>query len=208
MKTFSYIVFSLTLLLAFCLWLPNSISFTILWLSTTFLGIPLLIADIVAFAYLVRHWKEKGSKGLLLLLVSIPMLAVIGFDAPWKSVSDKTMSKHYHQHENELRELVQYAESLSDSVSLAFPTDTIHSGVSNKQYDNVMKLLKKTRCERIKTFCWDGNTLVFFRYSGFASNGYMFLPDGTVKIHRWDPLGSDISGLYDIEQRIGTGHSL
>ena len=27
----------------------------------------------------------------------------------------------------------------------------------------------------------------------------LWLPDGTVKLHRWDPLGSDINGLYDIE---------
>ena len=199
MKTFSYIVFSLTLLLAFCLWLPNELSFTILWLSTAYIGIPLLIADFVAFVYLVRHRKERGSRGLAILLVYIPITAAIGFNAPWKSVSDKTMSKHYHQHENELRELVRYAESLTDSVSLSFPTDSIPSGVSKEQRDHVMKLLKKTGCERIKTFGWDGNTLIFFRYSGFASNGFMFFPDGTVKIHRWDPLGSDFSGLYDIE---------
>ena len=200
MKVFSYIVLSLTLLLAFCLWLPNDLSFTILWLSTAFLGIPLLIADIIAVVYLVRHWKEKGSKGLVLLLLAIPVVAVIGYEAPWKSVSDKTMSKHFHQHENELRELVQYAESLTDSVSLTFPTDSIPSGVSKEQRDHVMKLLKKTRCERIKTYdIWDGNTTVFFRHTGFTVHGYLFLPDNTVKIYRWDPLGSDISGVYDIE---------
>ena len=200
MKVFSYIVLSLTLLLAFCLWLPNDLSFTILWLSTAFLGIPLLIADIIAVVYLVRHRKEKGSKGLVLLLLAIPVVAVIGYEAPWKSVSDKTMSKHFHQHENELRELVQYAESLTDSVSLTFPTDSIPSGVSKEQRDYVMKLLKKTRCERIKTYdIWDGNTTVIFRHTGFTVHGYLFLPDSTVKIYRWDPLGSDISGLYDIE---------
>lgn len=202
MKTFSYIVFSLTLLLAFCLWLPNHLSFTILWLSTAFLAIPLLIADIIAVVYLVRHRKEKGSKGLLLLLVSIPVVVAIGYDAPWKSVSDKTMSRHYHQHENELRELVQYAESLSDSVSLSFPTDSIPSGVSEEQRDYVMRLLKKTRCEGIKTYekyVWGGNTRVIFRHTGFTGHGYIFLPDSTVKIYRWDPLGSDINGLYDIE---------
>ena len=200
MKVFSYIVLSLTLLLAFCLWLPNDLSFTILWLSTAVLGIPLLIADIIAVVYLVRHWKEKGSKGLVLLLLAIPVVAVIGYEAPWKSVSDKTMSKHFHQHENELRELVQYAESLTDSVSLSFPTDSIPPGVSKEQRDNVMKLLKKTRCKRIKTYdIWDGNTTVVFRHTGFTVHGYLFLPDSTVKIYRWDPLGSDISGLYDIE---------
>ena len=200
MKAFSYIVLSLTLLLAFCLWLPNDLSFTILWLSTAVLGIPLLIADIIAVVYLVRHWKEKGSKGLVLLLLAIPVVAVIGYEAPWKSVSDKTMSKHFHQHENELRELVQYAESLTDSVSLSFPTDSIPPGVSKEQRDNVMKLLKKTRCKRIKTYdIWDGNTTVVFRHTGFTVHGYLFLPDSTVKIYRWDPLGSDISGLYDIE---------
>ena len=200
MKTFSYIVFSLTLLLAFCLWLPNDLSFTILWMSTAYIGIPLLIADIIAVVYLVRHRKEKGSKGLFLLLVAIPVVATIGYEAPWKSVSVKTLSKHYHQHEKEFRELVQYTESLTDSVSLTFPTDSIPSGVSKEQRDHVMKLLKKIRCERIKTYdIWDGNTTVIFRYSGFTSFGYLFLPDSTVKIHVWDPLGSDISGLYDIE---------
>ena len=89
MKTFSFIAFSLTLLLAFCLWLPNELSFTILWLSTAFLAIPLLIADIVAFVYLVRHRKDKGSKGLVLLLVAMPIVAAIGFSAPWKSVSER-----------------------------------------------------------------------------------------------------------------------
>ena len=200
MKTFSYIVFSLTLLLAFCLWLPNEYSFTILWLSTFYIGIPLLIADIVAFAYLVRHRNEKGSRGLAILLVYIPLTAAIGFNAPWKSVSDKTMSKHYHQHENELRELVRYAESLTDSVSLSFPTDSIPSGVSEEQRDQVMKLLRQTRCKGIKTYdIWDGSTTVLFRHTGFTIHGYLFLPDSTVKIYRWDPLGSDISGLYDIE---------
>ena len=200
MKTFSYIVFSLTLLLAFCLWLPNELSFTIIWLSTAFLAIPLLIADLVAFIYLVRHRRDKGSKGLVLLLVAIPVVAAIGFNAPWKSVSDKTMSKHYHQHENELRELVRYAESLTDSVSLSFPTDSIPFGVSKEQRDHLMKLLRKTRCKGIKTYdIWDGSTTVLFRHTGFTIHGYLFLPDSTVKIYRWDPLGSDISGLYDIE---------
>jgi len=202
MKTFSYIVLSLTLLLAFCLWFPNYLSFTILWLSTAYLGIPLLIADIIAVVYLVRHRKEKGSKGLALLLVAIPVVATIGYEAPWKSVSDKTMSRHFHQHENELRELVQYAESLTDSVSLSFPTDSIPSGVSKEQCDHVMKLLKKTRCEGIKTYqeyVWGGSSMVIFRYTGFTGHGYLFLPDSTVKIYRWDPLGSDINGLYDFE---------
>ena len=200
MKTFSYIVFSLTLLLAFCLWLPNELSFTIIWLSTAFLAIPLLIADLVAFIYLVRHRRDKGSKGLVLLLVAIPVVAAIGFSAPWKSVSDKTMSKHYHQHENELRELVRYAASLTDSVSLSFPTDSIPSGVSKEQRDHLMKLLRKTRCKGIRTYeIWDGSTTVLFRYTGFTCHGYVFLPDGTVKIFRRDPLGSDTDGFYEIE---------
>ena len=200
MKTFSYIVFSLTLLLAFCLWLPNELSFTIIWLSTAFLAIPLLIADLVAFIYLVRHRRDKGSKGLVLLLVAIPVVAAIGFSAPWKSVSDKTMSKHYHQHENELRELVRYAASLTDSVSLSFPTDSIPSGVSKEQRDHLMKLLKKTRCKGIRTYeIWDGSTTVLFRYTGFTCHGYVFLPDGTVKIFRRDSLGSDTDGFYEIE---------
>ena len=200
MKTFAYIVFSLTLLLAFCLWLPNELSFTIIWLSTAFLAIPLLIADLVAFIYLVRHRRDKGSKGLVLLLVAIPVVAAIGFSAPWKSVSDKTMSKHYHQHENELRELVRYAASLTDSVSLSFPTDSIPSGVSKEQRDHLMKLLKKTRCKGIRTYeIWDGSTTVLFRYTGFTCHGYVFLPDGTVKIFRRDSLGSDTDGFYEIE---------
>lgn len=64
MKTFSYIALSLTLALAFCLWLPSNLSFTIIWMGTAFLGLPLLIADVIALIYLIRHRKEKGVKGL------------------------------------------------------------------------------------------------------------------------------------------------
>ena len=147
MKIFSYIVLSLTLALAFCLWLPNDLSFPIIWLSSVFLVAPLLIADIIALVYLIRHWKDKGTKGLLFLLVLIPVVASIGYYAPWNSVSDKTMFRHYHQHEGDLRELVQYAESLTDSVSISIPSDTIPSLLSKDQYDKVLFLLNRTQCK-------------------------------------------------------------
>ena len=202
MKTFSYISLSLTLALAFCLWLPNELSFPIIWMSSAFIGIPLLIADLIVLVYLIRHWKEKGVKGLAVLLVLIPIVATIGMYAPWNSASDKTMYKHYQKHENDLRELVQYAESLTDSVSLVFPSDSIPQEVSKEQYEHVIKLLKKTRCEGIKTYFqhfWGNKTMVVFRTTGFSSSGYLSFPDSTVKVYRWDPLGSDINGIYDID---------
>jgi len=202
MKTFSYISLSLTLALAFCLWLPNAVSFPIMWMSTAFLGIPLLIADVIVLVYLIRHWKEKGVKGLAVMLVLIPVVATIGMDAPWNSSSDKTMYKHYRKHGNDLRELVRYAESLSDSVSLVFPSDSIPPGVSKEQYERVMDLFKKTRCEGIKTYhqnIWGNHTMVIFRGHGFGSSGYLSFPDNTIKVYRWDPLGSDYNGIYDID---------
>ena len=106
MKTFSYIALSLTLALAFCLWLPNNLSFTILWMGTAFLSLPLLIADVIALIYLIRHRKENCVKGL-----------------------------------DDLRELIQYAESLTDSVSVSFPSDSIPKEVSREQYEHVLQLL-------------------------------------------------------------------
>ena len=202
MKTFSYISLSLSLALALCLWLPNKLSFTVIWMSSAFLGIPLLIADLIVLVYLVRHWKEKGVKGLAVLLVLIPIVATIGMYAPWNSASDKTMYKHYQKHENDLRELVQYAESLTDSVSLVFPSDSIPPEVSKEQYEHVIRLLKKTRCEGIKTYfqhVWGNNTMVLFRSAGFGSTGYLSFPDNAIKVYRWDPLGSDSNGIYDID---------
>ena len=202
MKTFSYIALSLTLVLALCLWLPNSLSFSIIWLGTAFLGLPLLIADVIALIYLIRHRKEKGVKGLAFLLLLIPVVFTIGMYVPWNSASDKTMYKHYQKHENDLRELVQYAESLTDSVSLVFPSDSVPQAVSKEQYDHVIELLEKTRCESIKTYFqhfWGNKTMVVFRSAGFGSTGYLFFPDNTVKVYRWDSLGSDFNGIYDID---------
>ena len=202
MKTFSYIALSLTLVLALCLWLPNSLSFSIIWLGTAFLGLPLLIADVIALIYLIRHRKEKGVKGLAFLLLLIPVVFTIGMYVPWNSASDKTMYKHYQKHENDLRELVQYAESLTDSVSLVFPSDSVPQEVSKEQYDHVIELLEKTRCESIKTYFqhfWGNKTMVVFRSAGFGSTGYLFFPDNTVKVYRWDSLGSDFNGIYDID---------
>lgn len=202
MKTFSYIALSLTLALAFCLWLPNSLSFSIIWLGTAFLGLPLLIADVIALIYLIRHRKEKGVKGLAFLLLLIPVVFTIGMYVPWNSASDKTMYKHYQKHENDLRELVQYAESLTDSVSLVFPSDSVPQEVSKEQYDHVIELLEKTRCESIKTYFqhfWGNKTMVVFRSAGFGSTGYLFFPDNPVKVYRWDSLGSDFNGIYDID---------
>ena len=202
MKSFSYIAFSLTLALALCLWLPNELSFPVIWLSTVFVGIPLLIANIIALVYLIRHRKDPGTKGLFILLVLILIVFTIGYYAPWKSVSDKTMSRHYHQHESDLLELVKYAESLTDSVSISIPSDTISSYLSKDQYDKVLFLLKRTQCEGIRTYScviYGNHTSVVFRTTGFGSSGYVFLPDNNVKIFRWDPLGSEWSGLYAIE---------
>ena len=201
MKTFSYIALSLTLALALCLWLPNNLSFTIIWMGTAFLALPLLIADIIALIYLIRHWREKGVKGLAILLVFIPIILIIGMNAPWNSASDETMFKHYQRHENDLRELIQYAESLTDSVTVSFPSDSIPKEVSKEQYEHVMQLLKKSRCESIKTYSglFTDNTMVVFRHTGFTSNGYQLFPDNEIKVFRWDPLGSDFNGFYDID---------
>ena len=112
------------------------------------------------------------------------------------------MSKHFHEHESELWELVQYVESLSDSTSLSIPSDTIPSPITEEQYDHAISLLKTTGCRNMKTFqpgFWSGNTIVVFRSSGLAAHGYIFLPDHTAKIFRYDPLGSDYNGFYDIE---------
>lgn len=117
--------------------------------------------------------------------------------------SDEAMSKHYHKHKNDLQELVQYAESLSDSVSLSFPSDSIPSQISKEQYLDVLSLLRKTQCKSIITYShsvWGNNTMVVFYRWVFTSHGYIFLPDNTVKLFRWDPLGSDYNGLYDIEE--------
>ena len=203
MKTFSYIALSLTLALAFCLWLPNNLSFAIIWMGAAFLSLPLLIADVIALIYLIRHRKEKGIKGLAVLLVLIPVIFTIGMYVPWNSASDndKMMYEHYQKHECDLRELVQYAESLTDSVSLVFPSDSVPQAVSKEQYDHVIELLKKTRCEGIKTYFqhfWGNKTMVVFRSAGFGSTGYLFFPDNTVRVYRWDPLGSDFNGIYDI----------
>ena len=201
MKTFSYIALSLTLALAFCLWLPNNLSFTILWMGTAFLSLPLLIADVIALIYLIRHRKENCVKGLVALLVLIPVVFTIGMYAPWHSASDKTMFKHYQRHENDLRELIQYAESLTDSVSVSFPSDSIPKEVSKEQYEHVLQLLKKARCENIKTYSgvFTDNSMVVFRHTGFTSNGYLFFPGNEIKVFRWDPLGSDFNGIYDID---------
>ena len=168
MKTFSYISLSITLALAFATWLPGRYALTIIMYSSFVLPF-LLIADIAAIVYLIRHRKEKAVKWLATLLVAIPVVGAIGFCAPWNSVSDKTMSKHFHRHEKELRELVS------------------------------LELLGKTGCESIKTHSlFDNATWVTYRTVVFTSHGYLFYPDGSVKILRWDPLGSDTSGTYDL----------
>lgn len=201
MKAFSYIALSLTLALVFCLWLPNNLSFTVTWMGVAVLGLPLLIADIIALIFLIRHRKEKGVKGLAVLLMLIPVVFIIGMYAPWHSVSDKTMFKHYQRHENDLRELIQYAESLTDSVSVSFPSDSIPKSVSKEQYEHVMEMLRKTRCESIKTYSgfFSYNTMVVFRHIGFSSSGYLLFPGNEIKVFRWDPLGSDLNGIYDID---------
>ena len=202
MKTFSYIALSLTLALAFCLWLPSNLSFTIIWMGTAFLGLPLLIADVIALIYLIRHRKEKGVKGLAVFLVLTPVVITIGMYAPWNSASDKTMFNHYQRHENDLRELIQYAESLTDSVTVSFPSDSIPKDVSKEQYEHVLQLLKKARCEGIRTYFqhfWGNKTMVVFHNAGFGGSGYLSFPDNTIRVYRWDPLGSDSNGIYDID---------
>ena len=198
MRTFSFISLSITLALAFVLWLPNELSFPILWLSSIILPI-LLIADIIAIVHLIRHRKDKAAKWLTGLVVAIPIAAAIGYYAPWHSTSDKTMSAHFRKHEKELRELVSFAESLSDSVSVKIPSEPMPEGISEDAYRHALDLLKSVHCTRIETFSrFNDHTIVHFRSSGFSTHGYIFYPDGTVKIFRWDPLGSDSSGEYDL----------
>jgi len=123
-------------------------------------------------------------------------------DAPSYSAADETMFKHYQCHENDLHELIQYAESLTDSVTVFFPSDSIPKEVSKEQYDHVIQLLKKTQCMCIRTYfqyVWGNKTMVVFRTAGFGSSGYLSFPDKTIKVYRWDPLGSDFNGIYDID---------
>ena len=198
MKVFSYIALSITLALAFVTWLPGRYAWTIIMYSSFLLPF-LLIADVAAIVYLIRHWKGKGGKWLEALLVAIPIVGAIGLYAPWNSVTDHTMSKHFHRHEKELRELVAYAESLSDSTSLTFPSDPIPDNVPDRAYYHTLELLGRSDCESIQTYSvFDNATRVTYRTVVFTAHGYIFYPDGTVKIFRWDPLGSDISGMYDI----------
>ena len=198
MRTFSFISLSITLALAFVLWLPNEWSFTIIWLSFFILPI-LLIADLAALVHLIRHRKGKAAKWLTGLVVAIPIAAAIGYYAPWHSTSDKTMSALFRKHEKELRELVSFAESLSDSVSVKIPSEPIPEGVSEEAYRQTLHLLEKVHCTRIETFSrFNDHTIVHFRGSGFSTHGYIFYPDSTVKIFRWDPLGSDWNGTYDL----------
>lgn len=159
----------------------------------------LLIADLVAIVFLIRHRKRKAAKWLVALLVAVPVVGAVGLYAPWNSVTDKTMSKHFHRHENELRELVAYAESLSNSTSITIPSKPIPDDVPERAYYHALELLGKTGCESIKTHSqFDDAIWVTYRTVVFTSHGYLFYPDGTVEIFRWDPLGSDISGTYDI----------
>ena len=198
MRTFSLISLSITLALAFVLWLPNEWSFTIIWLSFFILPV-LLIADLVALVYLIRHRKEKAARWLAGLIVAIPIAGAIGYYAPWHSTSDKTISAHFRKHEKDLRELVAYAESLSDSVSVKIPSKPMPEGVSEEAYRHTLHLLKKVHCQQIETYSrFNDHTIVHFRSSGFSTHGYIFFPDGTVKIFRWDPLGSDWNGTYDL----------
>ena len=198
MKVFSYIALSITLALAFATWLPGRYALTIIMYSSFALPF-LLIADLAAVVYLIRHRKEKATKWLAALLVAIPVVGVVGLYAPWNSVTDQTMSKHFHRHEKELRKLVAYAESLSDSTSLSFPSDPIPDSVPDRAYYHTLELLGKTGCESIQTHSmFDNATWVTYRTVVFTSHGYIFYPDGTVKIFRRDPLGSDISGTYDL----------
>ena len=198
MKIFSYVTLALTLALAFTLWLSNDLAFTIFWTVVLFLPV-LAITDLIAIIYLIRHRKDKAAKSLAALLVAIPVVAVIGYYLPWHSVSDKTMSAHFRKHEKEIRELVTFAESLSDSVTIKFPSKPQPEAVSEEAYRHTMDLLKQAHCEGIETYSrFDSHTIVHFRAAGFKTNGYIFHPDGTVKILRWDPLGSDSSGEYDL----------
>jgi len=198
MKVFSYIVLSITLALVFATWLPGRYALTIIMYSSFVLPF-LLIADLAAVVYLIRHRKEKAAKWLAALLVAIPVVGAVGLFAPWNSVTDKTMSKHFHRHEKELRELISYAESLSDSTSLSFPSDPIPDNVPDRAYYHTLELLGKTGCESIQTHSlFDKATWVTYRTVVFTSHGYLFYPDGTVKIFRRDPLGSDISGTYGL----------
>ena len=198
MKVFLYIVLSITLALVFATWLPGRYALTIIMYSSFVLPF-LLIADLAAVVYLIRHRKEKAAKWLAALLVAIPVVGAVGLFAPWNSVTDKTMSKHFHRHEKELRELISYSESLSDSTSLSFPSDPIPDNVPDRAYYHTLELLGKTGCESIQTHSlFDNATWVTYRTVVFTSHGYLFYPDGTVKIFRRDPLGSDISGTYDL----------
>ena len=198
MKVFSYISLSITLALAIATWFPGRYAWTIIMYSSFALPF-LLIADLAAIAYLIRHRKEKGAKWLAALLVVIPVVGAIGLNAPWNSVTDQTMSKHFHRHEKELRELVSYAESLSESTSLTFPSQSIPDYIPDRSYYRTLELLGKTGCESIQTYSsFDNATWVTYRTVVFTSHGYLFYPDGIVKIFRWDPLGSAISGTYDI----------
>ena len=136
------------------------------------------------------------------LAYSLVLLIVSSCFSSGDSISSEAMSTHFHEHEKDLRELVQYAESLSDSLCLTFPSDSIPSQISKEQYDHVLLLLRRTQCRTIKTYChhvWGNNTMVVFRYVVFCSHGYIFLPDKSIKIFHWDPLGSEWSGLYEIE---------
>ena len=198
MKVFSYIALSITLALAFATWLPGRYALTIIMYASFVLPF-LLIADVAAIVYLIRHRKEKAAKWLAALLVAIPVVGAVGLYAPWNSVTDQTMSKHFDQHEKELCELVSYAESLSDSTSLSFPSNPIPDSVPDRAYYHTLELLGKTGCESIQTHSmFDNATWVTYRTVVFTSHGYLFYPDGTVTIFRRDPLGSDISGTYDL----------
>ncbi len=157
-------------------------------MGTAFLSLPLLIADVIALIYLIRHRKENCVKGLVALLVLIPVVFTIGMYAPWHSASDKTMFKHYQRHENDLRELIQYTESLTDSVSVSFPSDSIPKEVSREQYEHVLQLLKKARCEGIRTYFqhfWGNKTMVVFHNAGFGGSGYLSFPDNTIRFIDW-----------------------
>lgn len=198
MKIFSYTALSITLILAFVTWLPGRYAWTVIMYSSFVLPF-LLIADLAAIVYLIRHRKEKRAKWLAALLVAIPVVGAIGLYAPWNSVTDQTMSKHFHRHEKELRELVAYAESLSDSTSLTFPSNPIPDNVPDRAYYHTLALLGRAGCESIQIYSLFNNaTRVTYRTIVFTAHGYIFYPDGTVKIFRWDPLGSDISGTYDL----------
>lgn len=200
MKALSYISLTLTLALAFCLWLPDNPGF-IIALFSTYIWPLLLIGDILALVYILKHRKERSIQGLVGLVIAIPIIAAIGYFAPWHSTSDKTMSRHFHKHENDLRELVQYAESLTDSTSISVSARSDVIGITEEQFDQVSALLKKSGCKSIKTYgVLEKNTVVVFRTSGFTIHGYIFLPDRSIKIVHWDPLGSDGNGLYDISE--------